>query len=118
MDVNSDSDWMRQALALAEKAERLGEVPVGALVVMEDKVLGAGFNRVIADSDPTAHAEIVALRAASRHVGNYRLPGSTIYVTLEPCSMCAGASGPGSSVARGALRRPGGGVWSARRRLQ
>lgn len=87
----ADAFWMRQALALAEKAERMGEVPVGALVVHEDRVLGAGFNTVIADSDPTAHAEIVALRAASRNLGNYRLPGTTLYVTLEPCSMCAGA---------------------------
>ena len=82
---------MRQALALAGQGERMGEVPVGALVVRDGKVLGAGFNTVIADSDPTAHAEIVALRAASRNVGNYRLPGTTVYVTLEPCSMCAGA---------------------------
>jgi tRNA(adenine34) deaminase len=91
VDVKSDSDWMRQALALAGQGERMGEVPVGALVVRDGKVLGAGFNTVIADSDPTAHAEIVALRAASRNVGNYRLPGTTVYVTLEPCSMCAGA---------------------------
>jgi tRNA(adenine34) deaminase len=88
---SSDIDWMQQALALAEKAERMGEVPVGALVVQEGRVLGAGFNTVIADSDPTAHAEIVAVRAASRQTGNYRLPGATLYVTLEPCSMCAGA---------------------------
>ena len=89
--MNSDSDWMRQALALAGKGERMGEVPVGALVVLDGRVIGAGCNSVIIDSDPTAHAEIVALRAASRNVGNYRLPGTTLYVTLEPCSMCAGA---------------------------
>jgi len=89
--VTTDTEWMRQALALAGKGERMGEVPVGALVVQGGRVLGAGFNSVIADSDPTAHAEIVALRAASRNMGNYRLPGTTLYVTLEPCSMCAGA---------------------------
>ena len=89
--MTTDTEWMRQALALAGKGERMGEVPVGALVVQGGRVLGAGFNSVIADSDPTAHAEIVALRAASRNMGNYRLPGTTLYVTLEPCSMCAGA---------------------------
>ncbi len=91
MSGRQDQDWMRQALALAGQGERMGEVPVGALLVKDDKVLGAGFNTVIADSDPTAHAEIVALRAAARNEGNYRLPGTTLYVTLEPCSMCAGA---------------------------
>jgi tRNA(adenine34) deaminase len=91
MKLNTDIDWMKQALVLAGRAERLGEVPVGALVVKENRVIGAGFNSVIADSDPTSHAEIVALRAAARHLGNYRLPGTTLYVTLEPCSMCAGA---------------------------
>ncbi len=86
-----DRYWMGQALALARRAERFSEVPVGALLVCEDTVLGAGFNRVICDSDPSAHAEMVALRAGARHKGNYRLPGTTLYVTLEPCSMCAGA---------------------------
>jgi len=87
----SDDDWMRQALALAERAEAIDEVPVGALLVREDRVLGAGFNTMIRDRDPSAHAEINALRMAARAEDNYRLPGSTLYVTLEPCSMCAGA---------------------------
>lgn len=83
---------MRHALALAERAEALGEVPVGAVLVdAEGQLIGEGFNRVISDADPSAHAEIVALRQAARHLGNYRLPGTTLYVTLEPCSMCAGA---------------------------
>lgn len=78
-------------MKLAEQAAAVGEVPVGALLVRDDAVIGAGFNRVICDSDPTAHAEIVALRMAARGQSNYRLPGTTLYVTLEPCSMCAGA---------------------------
>jgi tRNA(adenine34) deaminase len=83
--------WMRRALELAERASDLQEVPVGALVVRAGEVLGEGWNQVISAHDPTAHAEIVALRAAARQVGNYRLPGTTLYVTLEPCTMCAGA---------------------------
>jgi tRNA(adenine34) deaminase len=87
-----DERWMRCALALAGQAESLGEVPIGALLVgAEGQVLGEGFNRVIADADPTAHAEIVALRQAAHKLANYRLPDTTLYVTLEPCSMCAGA---------------------------
>ena len=82
---------MQHALALARCAEADGEVPVGAVVVREGAVLGEGWNKPISASDPTAHAEIVALRAAARAVGNYRLPGSTLYVTLEPCLMCTGA---------------------------
>jgi tRNA(adenine34) deaminase len=82
---------MRRALALAERAEAEGEVPVGALVVRDDRVLGEGWNRPIATHDPTAHAEILALRAAALHVGDYRLGGATLYVTLEPCPMCAAA---------------------------
>ena len=82
---------MRQALLLAQRAAALGEVPVGALVVQEGEVIGAGWNQPIRSHDPTAHAEIVALRAAAARVGNYRLPASTLYVTLEPCPMCAGA---------------------------
>ena len=82
---------MQRALACAEAAEAAGEVPVGAVLVLDGEVLGEGANRVIRDSDPTAHAEIVALRAAARAVGNYRLSGTTLYVTLEPCPMCAGA---------------------------
>lgn len=86
-----DRYWMQHALALAARAEAMGEVPVGAVVVRDGAVLGEGWNRPIADHDPTAHAEIVALRAAARAAGNYRLPGSTLYVTLEPCLMCTGA---------------------------
>lgn len=82
---------MSQAMILARRAEALGEVPVGAVVVHDGKIVGAGFNRLISDNDPTAHAEIIALRAAGRQLGNYRLPEATLYVTLEPCSMCAGA---------------------------
>ena len=78
-------------LHLARKAEQHGEVPVGAVLVREGEVMGEGWNRPIGSNDPTAHAEIVALREASAAVGNYRLPGSTLYVTLEPCTMCAGA---------------------------
>ncbi|MDX1736420.1 MAG: tRNA adenosine(34) deaminase TadA [Halioglobus sp.] len=87
----TDEDWMLRALALADRAERAGEVPVGALVVRDGEVLGEGWNQVISAHDPSAHAEMVALRAASRRAANYRLPGATLYVTLEPCTMCAGA---------------------------
>ena len=83
--------WMRRALTLADRAADEGEVPVGALLVREGQVLGEGWNQVIGARDPTAHAEIVALRDAARAVGNYRLPGAVLYVTLEPCTMCAGA---------------------------
>jgi tRNA(adenine34) deaminase len=82
---------MRRALAQAQLALVQGEVPVGALVVREGQVLAEAFNQPIATRDPTAHAEVVALRAAAVAVGNYRLPGSTVYVTLEPCLMCVGA---------------------------
>ncbi len=82
---------MRRALAWAERAAQSGEVPIGALVVHNGKVLGEGANQPIGSHDPTAHAEIVALRAACAHVGNYRLTGATLYVTIEPCTMCAGA---------------------------
>ncbi len=81
---------MRRALELADRAAQEGEVPVGAVVVLGDTVLGEGWNRMIGSSDPTAHAEIVAIRAAAANTGNYRLPGTTLYVTLEPCTMCAG----------------------------
>jgi tRNA(adenine34) deaminase len=87
----SDVDWMRRALALAGRAEAQGEVPVGALVVRGDTVLGEGWNRPIGSRDPTAHAEIVALRAAALAADDYRLGGTTLYVTLEPCPMCAAA---------------------------
>ena len=86
-----DRHWMRRALALAEHAATLDEVPVGAVVVRAGVELGAGWNNAISTHDPTAHAEVNALRAASKKTGNYRLPGSTLYVTVEPCAMCAGA---------------------------
>lgn len=86
-----DEYWMRQALLLAKQAEQHGEVPVGAVIVLDDELIGAGWNQPIGQNDPTAHAEIVALRAACLHQQNYRLPGATMYVTLEPCVMCAGA---------------------------
>ena len=82
---------MREALTLAREAARHGEVPVGAVVVVDDEIVGRGFNQPIATNDPTAHAEIVALRDAARRLGNYRLTGSTLYVTIEPCQMCVGA---------------------------
>jgi tRNA(adenine34) deaminase len=82
---------MREALVLADEASRRGEVPVGAVVVKEGAVVGRGFNHPVGAADPTAHAEIVALREAATALGNYRLPGCELYVTLEPCAMCAGA---------------------------
>lgn len=82
---------MRAALAEAAKARDAGEVPIGAVVVLDDAIIGAGFNQPIASHDPTAHAEIRALRAAAATVGNYRLTGATLYVTVEPCLMCVGA---------------------------
>ncbi len=82
---------MRLALEAAAQAKALGEVPVGAVVVREGEVIATGYNQPIAGHDPTAHAEIAALRAAAQTLGNYRLPGCTLYVTLEPCAMCAGA---------------------------
>lgn len=82
---------MREALDLARRAEAAGEVPVGCVVTLGERIVGSGFNRPIASHDPTAHAEIEALRDAARRLGNYRLPGCTVYVTLEPCPMCAGA---------------------------
>jgi len=87
----SDRDWMRRALELADAAADAGEVPVGAVLVRDGLEIGYGWNAPIGCADPTAHAEIQALRAAARHCANYRLPGSTLYVTLEPCPMCAGA---------------------------
>ena len=82
---------MRVALEEARRAAEAGEVPVGAVVVLDGRVVGRGQNRPVAESDPTAHAEILALREAGRRVGNYRLTGATLYVTVEPCAMCAGA---------------------------
>lgn len=87
----SDEDWMRQALSLAMRAESLGEVPVGALLVLDNKVIGEGWNQPIGLHDPTAHAEIMALRSGAQQQENYRLVGATLYVTLEPCVMCVGA---------------------------
>ncbi len=89
--TETDIQFMLQALELAARAEAAGEVPVGALVVIDGQVVGEGWNRPIGAHDPTAHAEIVALRAAASRLGNYRLNGATLYVTLEPCPMCAGA---------------------------
>lgn len=87
----TDEFFMREALSQAVAAGCLGEVPVGAVVVREGVVVGRGFNSPIGDSDPTAHAEVAALRDAARNLGNYRLPGCELFVTLEPCAMCAGA---------------------------
>ena len=87
----SDEAFMRMALSAAAEAQRLGEVPVGAVLVREGDVIAIGHNQPIIGHDPTAHAEIAALRAAAQKLGNYRLPGCTLYVTLEPCAMCAGA---------------------------
>ena len=84
-------EFMRQAIAQAEAAREDGEVPIGAIVVIGGEVVGRGRNAVIGSSDPTAHAEVVALREAARAVGNYRLTGATLYSTIEPCAMCAGA---------------------------
>jgi len=86
-----DIFYMRLALVEARKAAARGEVPVGAVLVKEGRVLARGYNRPVSGSDPTAHAEIIALRKAARTSGNYRLPGSTLYVTIEPCPMCLGA---------------------------
>jgi tRNA(adenine34) deaminase len=86
-----DSLFMQQAISQAHNAWALGEVPVGALVVKDGQVIATGFNQPIGTHDPTAHAEIMALRAAATILGNYRLPGCELYVTLEPCAMCAGA---------------------------
>jgi tRNA(adenine34) deaminase len=89
--VVSDEHFMRQALELARRAQEEGEVPVGAVVVLEERVIGEGWNRPISASDPSAHAEIQAMRAAASARKNYRLIGATLYVTLEPCAMCVGA---------------------------
>lgn len=86
-----DSYWMTQALAQAKKAAKLGEVPVGAVLVRGETLLATAYNQPITLQDPTAHAEILAIRSAAQKVGNYRLPDTTLYVTLEPCMMCVGA---------------------------
>lgn len=90
MSANHD-DWMLLALEQAKLAEEAGEVPVGAVIVREGELLAVGFNQPISGHDPTAHAEIVALRSAAEKSGNYRLSGCDLYVTIEPCSMCLGA---------------------------
>ena len=87
----ADADFMRAALAQAAEAKQRGEVPVGAIIVLDDTMVGEGFNQPIGAHDPTAHAEIVAIRAAAQRLGNYRLTGATLYVTIEPCQMCVGA---------------------------
>lgn len=88
---NADELWMQLALTEAARAAALGEVPVGAVAVLNGQVIGAGFNRKESDQDPTAHAEMIALRQAAAHLQNWRLIGVTLYCTLEPCPMCAGA---------------------------
>ena len=87
----TDAAWMEEALRLAMQAEAAGEVPVGAIVVSGEEIIGRGFNRNISDNDPGAHAEMIALREAGRAVGNHRLEGCTLFATIEPCAMCAGA---------------------------
>ena len=91
MAAAEDAGFMRRAIQLAERAQAEGEVPVGSVVVLEGRIVGEGWNRPISASDPTAHAEIQAMRAASGALKNYRLAGATLYVTLEPCEMCLGA---------------------------
>lgn len=89
--AGQDEVFMRHALLLARRAQEAGEVPVGAVLVFGERIVGEGWNRPIGTHDPSAHAEMLALRAAAARLGNYRLPGTTLYVTLEPCVMCAGA---------------------------
>lgn len=115
-----DESWMNRALELAEQAATAGEVPVGAVVVLKGKEIGTGYNAPISGCDPTAHAEIRALRDAARRVGNYRLPGATLYVTLEPCTMCVGAivHSRVSRLVYGAVEPKAGAVESARRTLE
>ena len=86
-----DKQWMKRAIDLAKQAQLIGEVPIGAILIAGDQVLGEGFNQSISSNDPTAHAEIVAIRAAAKNRQNYRLPDTTLYVTIEPCTMCIGA---------------------------
>lgn len=87
----ADEQWMHHALMLAQRAQAEGEVPVGAVLVKDNEIIGEGWNRPITTQDPSAHAEMMALRTAAQKLGNYRLTGTTLYVTLEPCIMCAGA---------------------------
>ena len=117
---DTDDLWMARALALAAQAASVGEVPVGAVVVLDGREIGAGFNAPITGCDPTAHAEIRALRDAAARVGNYRLSGATLYVTLEPCTMCVGAIVHSriSRLVYGASEPKAGAVVSARRTLE
>ena len=87
----SHEKWMKEAIKLAYQAEQAGEVPIGAIVVLNDKVIAQGYNLTITNKDPSAHAEIVALRRACKQLGNHRIPNTVLYSTLEPCAMCAGA---------------------------
>lgn len=89
--ITKDQFWLQKAINYALKAEKLGEVPVGAVLVLGDKLIAGGYNKPISSNDPTAHAEIIALRKAAKKLDNYRLPETTLYVTLEPCAMCVGA---------------------------
>jgi tRNA(adenine34) deaminase len=91
-ETSSDELWMLEALRCAQRALDAGEVPVGAVVVFEGRVIGRGWNRNLTDSDPSAHAEIVALREAGQNLGNHRLAGCELFATIEPCAMCAGAA--------------------------
>jgi tRNA(adenine34) deaminase len=108
MSSPSDTDFMRRALLLAAHAAEEGEVPVGALLVLDNEVIGEGWNRPIASHDPTAHAEIMALRAGAQALRNYRLTAATLYATLEPCAMCMGA------VLNARLSRVVFGAWDAK----
>jgi tRNA(adenine34) deaminase len=91
VSTSADERYLREALRLAQEAEQTGEVPVGAVIVLDGRIIGRGRNSPIANRDPTAHAEILAIREAAAATGNHRLEGATLYVTLEPCVMCAGA---------------------------
>jgi tRNA(adenine34) deaminase len=120
MSEAADARWMREALAEAREALAEGEVPVGAVVVQDGEVIGRGRNALIGSRDPTAHAEVLALREAARKSGNYRLPGSTLYATVEPCPMCSGAALQArvSRVVFGAPDPKAGGLVSLYRLLQ
>lgn len=89
--IDEHERWMREAIAEADKAARMGDIPIGAVIVRDGEIIGRGYNRKEADADPTSHAEIIALREAARRLGDWRLEGCTLYCTLEPCAMCAGA---------------------------
>ena len=92
MNINNQHTyWMQEAIKLAYHANHQGEVPIGAVVVLDDNIIGQGWNQPISANDPTAHAEIIAMRAAAQYINNYRLLNTTLYVTLEPCAMCVGA---------------------------